>query len=338
MKKSKGHGGKVSKGFKLTSVKKLLILCIVPEIKESYENIALLFSLVKINHISFKFVSDLKVTLIINGMQTAKSTFGCPYCYVKLRTPNTNEEPILRNYGDIRRHYEKFCLLDNIKKNAKYCFNVTNPPIFEEEDETEVLQKCITPELHILQGFVNHLFFNGLVPLLGKENAYVWPKKLNIVSKNYQGELFEGNACRRLIKEAEKLYDKDILKHISAIRLMPFVESFKAMDKIVTNCFSSKVQVNKYELKKYFVHLENVFKATELSYTLKIHILLNHVLDTLLLLDNNDGLGLWSEQSIESVHREFLNYWSKYKINKLDNPRYGTHLVKCVIEFSSKHL
>lgn len=63
---------------KSTSVKKLILLCIVPSIKETYNNIKILFDLIRINDISFKFVSDFKVLLIINGQQTATSSFPCP--------------------------------------------------------------------------------------------------------------------------------------------------------------------------------------------------------------------------------------------------------------------
>ena len=77
---------------------------------------------------------------------------------------------------------------------------------------TYVLQKCVIPELHGLQGFVNHLFWKGLVPLLGKEKALMWPKKLNLFSKNYHGDAFERNACRKLLKNADMLEDRDIYK------------------------------------------------------------------------------------------------------------------------------
>lgn len=43
--------GKKMKVDKLTSVHKLIMLCIVPQIKESYENVQKLFDLIKINDI-----------------------------------------------------------------------------------------------------------------------------------------------------------------------------------------------------------------------------------------------------------------------------------------------
>lgn len=57
---------------------------------------------------------------------------------------------------------------------------------------------------------MNRLFWNGLVPTLTEVIALLWPKKLHLISKNYHGKVFEGNAGRRLLKEANKLQDPDM--------------------------------------------------------------------------------------------------------------------------------
>ncbi|CAH0560139.1 unnamed protein product [Brassicogethes aeneus] len=110
---------------KCTSVHKLTILALVPNIKETYENLKILFDLVKINDISIKFVSDFKLLLLVNGQQTATSLFPCPYCFINLQdlrdrkdlndqtnnheNPEKNQEYISnKTYGDLRRDYEKF--------------------------------------------------------------------------------------------------------------------------------------------------------------------------------------------------------------------------------------
>lgn len=61
----KGHkrtlyseGGTLSKKAKLTSVNRLILLCVVSQSKESNDNMKLLFDFTKINNIPFKFVSD----------------------------------------------------------------------------------------------------------------------------------------------------------------------------------------------------------------------------------------------------------------------------------------
>lgn len=326
---------------KLTSVKRTIILCIVPDIKETYYNLHFLFNLININRISFRFVSDFKVLLIINGQQTATSSFPCPYCYVPLKdlrnADNAQSEKslTLKTYGDLKEDYQRFCALGKNIKQAKESHSTVNLPIFNENDDTYVLEKCIIPELHILQGFVNHVFWDGLVPLLGRNTALLWPEKLNLVQKGYHGEVFEGNACRKLLKEADKLKDPEILINVNELQVLPFIRALQIMNRIVDSCFSTKA-VDAH-LERHIRELESVFKATGLTETLKIHVLVAHISECVQFLEG-EGLGTWSEQAGESIHREFLKFWEKYKINAINAPQYLTRLKAAVTEFSSSHL
>lgn len=200
--KLSSEGGSLSKKSKLSSVNKLILLCVVPAIKETHANIELLFDLTQMNNIPFKFVSDFKLLLIVNGQQTATSTFPCPYYFISLndlrgkKSTNTGlndsatsssfnndidmeDHTKSKTFGDLRRNYEKYCSMGKDKKLSKECYSTINPPLFNEDDDIPVLQKCVVPELHVLQGFVNHLFWRGLVPMLGPEKALMWPMKLN---------------------------------------------------------------------------------------------------------------------------------------------------------------
>ena len=227
------EGGSVSKKGKLTSVNRLILLCVVPNIKETHENVKLLFELTKINNIPFKFVSDFKFLLVVNGQQTTSATFPCPYYFIKLHdfkenpftyfsSTNTSlsstdgleteNQVQIKTYGDPRADYNKFLLAGSNKKLSIESRSTINLPLFNEEDNVCVLEKCVVPELHILQGLINHLFWNGLVKLLGREIAFLWPQKLNLVSKHYHGDAFGGNACRKLLKVADKLMPKNFMK------------------------------------------------------------------------------------------------------------------------------
>ena len=130
--------------------------------------------------------------------------------------------------------------MEKFKKNAKYCHRTINPPLFNEDDTTCVIDKCIVPELHILQGFVNHVFWDGLVHLVGRKEVLIWPKDLKLVPENYQGDVFEGNACREFLKQADKLNNPKIHKNVHNLSIVPFINVFKAMDKVVECCFSLK--------------------------------------------------------------------------------------------------
>lgn len=354
------EGGTLGKRAKVMSVKRIIILCIVPKIKETYDNVKLLFDLTQVNDISFKFVCDFKLLLIINGQQTATAMYPCPYCFISLHDLKECNEILqvdssaasssscaenvennnflrLKTYGDLRKDYEKFEATGKNNKYAKDCHSTVNPPLFAESDDTPVLKKCVIPELHVLTGFVNHLFWKGLVPLLGRDKALIWPKKLNLTSKSYHGEVFEGNACRKLVKEADKLMDPDIYINVGSLAILPFVNAFKSMNAVVDCCFTSgKVRTG---LEAHLSKLNKDFKAlnmlNDVSETLKIHVLRAHVEQCLEFIEHGKGLGYWSEQTGESLHREFLLIWERYKLSSLENELYETNLLTAVIEFSS---
>ncbi|CAH1104522.1 unnamed protein product [Psylliodes chrysocephalus] len=353
------EGGSTSTQAKLSSVHRVILLCIVPQIKETYENIKLLFEITELNSIPFKFVSDFKVLLLVNGQQTATSTYPCPYCFISLaelrsgkdlfqaqNPDNTieadNSSPIssLKTYGHLKHDYMDFVQIGGGKKqNAKNHNSTINPPLFSEDDDIFVLQKCVLPELHILQGFVNHLFWDGLVPLVGRESALIWPKKLNLVSKTYHGEIFEGNACRKLLEEADKLFDLEIYGKVGIFAVTPYVQTFKAMDNLVKCCFGTTKSGSNTCLQKCIEEVRKNYKAIEnVTVTLKIHVLLEHLEDCICFFENNETLGYWSEQAGESIHREFLSFWNRYKINTMENEAYMKNLHKAVAQFSSTHL
>lgn len=356
---SYAEGGLMSKKPKLTSAKRIILLAIVPDAKETYANVKLLFELSNLNNIPFKFVADFKLLLIINGQQTASAMYPCPYCFVSLKDlRNTEESDLveqnnaaasssanieinsskrLKTYGDLRKDFEKFCATGRNKKYAKDCHSTIHPPLFEENDHVTVLEKCIIPELHILQGFVNHLFFRGLVPLVGQEKALLWPKKLSVISKGYHGGCFEGNACRKLLKEADKLNDPEIYEAVGFFKMLPFIAAFKAMNKVVDCCFiAGKVgdllDKYMYELRK---ALDAVKYIDDVSESLKLHVWREHIEKGLTFIENNEGYGKWSDQGGESIHREFLVIWNRYKINDIDSESYLPQLLKAVVEFSS---
>lgn len=69
---------------KLTSVSRLVILAIVPDIPESNSNLEILFNKSGINNISFRFCVDFKMLHVCLGIQNAVSTYPCPYCEITL--------------------------------------------------------------------------------------------------------------------------------------------------------------------------------------------------------------------------------------------------------------
>lgn len=55
------NGGSLGKKSNLNGVNRLILVCVMPNIKESYDNVRLLWNITKLNNIPFKFVSDYKL-------------------------------------------------------------------------------------------------------------------------------------------------------------------------------------------------------------------------------------------------------------------------------------
>ena len=219
---------------------------------------------------------------------------------------------------------------------GKLVNSTINSSVLVENKEVLVLSKCPPPEFHIMEGFVNHTFFDGLVKLIGYESAMRWPKKLNLVAKDYHGQKFEGNACSKLLKNTEVLASLDILRNRSPLIVLLFLRSFKAMDKLVQACFSTgKVVVDLHPLTN-----DRVISYMDLNITvpLKVHVLFTHVIPALQFTGGR-GLGHVSEQPEESVHREFeQNFWSRFRVLNMESESYDKSLLAAVIDFSSKHI
>ena len=339
------EGGGIGQ-HKQSSVKRVVLLCLVPKCKETHSNMKKLIELTNLNRISFLFVSDLKLLLITLGCQCSSSSFPCPYCLVPKKhlgsSVDENDWDIVvyeeRTFGSIDKNQQLFTdIYSSDVNNAKFCNSAIRPSLIVEADDVRVLDKCPPEELHCLQGFVNHTFWNGLVKVMGsEENALKFPKKAGAIPKDYHGKVFEGNACRTMLQKVDKLLDGDVLGDTSIVDAMPYVRAYKAMDKLVHACFSCRIVTEDIaELLK-----EVIISYMDLGVTVtpKMHVIFYHILPALKnpLLEGR-GLGMVSGQDGESIHCEFKTTWEKYKINSLENKLYGEHLLKAVIEFSSKH-
>ena len=142
----------------------------------------------------------------------------------------------LKTYGDLKNDYSIYVSTGQKKKLAQQCNSTINLPLFSENADMCVLEKCIIPELHILTGVLNHTFWDGLVPLVWREKALSWPHNVKAISKNYHGEVFQGNTCRKLLKHADKL-DALIHNEGDRIQIELFKNTLEAFNKNVKCCF-----------------------------------------------------------------------------------------------------
>ncbi|KAJ8679219.1 hypothetical protein QAD02_015006 [Eretmocerus hayati] len=206
----------------------------------------------------------------------------------------------LKKFKDLGDDYKTFRELGYDSRRVEESHSIVHPAIFLEGDDIYVIQKILVPELHSMQG-----------------------------------ELFEGNASRELLENPDIFVDPEICKNVDKLLLLPYVSAFIAMKKIVDCCFSEK---RGPDLEKHINELSQALEYIDVSETLKIHVNLTHLIHCLHFLDEDDALGLWSEQAGKSVQREFLKYWGRYKVDSVQNPAYAEKLKQAVIAFSSLHL
>ena len=331
--------------IKLTGVRKLVILAIVPDIPETNSNLEILFEKTGINDISFKLAADFKMLYVCLGLQNSVAIYPCPYCEITLNDLRDLEKSVFeknfeipkeRTFGTLKKDYNKFqSEFFSKKKDARYCHSTINQCVIQEGENISILEKCPMDELHIMEGIVNHIFFKGLVIKIGRENAMKWPKKINVVPVLYQGEKFEGNGCRALIKSSHILQDKEIMG-IQPLIVQPFVATFQALDKLVVACFDSQPVTG--DITSLLRCFSKAYLALEISTTVKVHVLITHLIPCLMNL-GGQGLGVYSTQAGESIHKYFeKNFWAKYKVNSLSHPEYGKRLLNATIEFSSKNI
>ena len=143
---------------KLSGVRRLLPLALVPDIKESHNNFEILFDLINLNNIDHKIISDYKAMLIALGLQTAVATYSCPYCptpFKNLGRDESEEEQEERTFLHLEEDHKKFVEQMNGDKNkAKNCHNTVNSCLVAEDLSTTILENYILPELHSIEPLV----------------------------------------------------------------------------------------------------------------------------------------------------------------------------------------
>ena len=65
--------------FKDSGVKKLLLLALVEDVDECYENLQALLQLLDLQAVSFVCAVDMKLANTVLGLQTCSSTHPCPW-------------------------------------------------------------------------------------------------------------------------------------------------------------------------------------------------------------------------------------------------------------------
>ena len=163
----------------------------------------------------------------------------------------TNEFPMLENPDlEIFTHFTHFTQKGKIqtfasllemffdyfeanvdRSKAKEFGNVIHTSIIDDEQEdqsTPVIHKVPPPELHLLLGPTQHIV---------DELAKLWPdcegwlRSINVTRTDYFGGAFEGNDCRKILKNVSSLEAR------CPDEFQDFVDTLAAFGVVVRSCY-----------------------------------------------------------------------------------------------------
>ena len=182
--------------------------------------------------------------------------------------------------------------------------------------------------------------------ILDKPLAQWWISYLNISVEKYHGGTLEGNECSKLLKNTEILRSRIREKirtgritragssfdnYSAMLTVLDTADSFKA---VVDACFRWKLSPD-YDVKsctfreQYFALL---LKDGPPSVTSKLRIVFGHVIDWCS--RHERGLGLASEQAMESLHSKFT-VSDKHVIKDPSHPNWATKKLQSLLEWNS---
>ena len=152
-----------------------------------------------------------------------------------------------------------------------------------------------------------------------------WAQLCNVEKDEYYGGTFNGNSCRKLLKNT------DLLRSICPPIGLKYVSVFQAFNNVVESCYGDYLSP---DFENHINEFKHAYDALEIPVTPKVHCVYYHV--SQFCIKYSCGLGKHSEQASESVHAHFKSTWAKYKVPK-SHPEYAVNLLKAVKEFNCTH-
>ena len=214
-KKSRYADGFAPKDFKLSGVKKLLLLLMSPTC-ERHDNISKLLELLGIEAIEFGFSCDVKMLLILLGKQGASCTHCCPFCDGRSPWVGTfNHVTIGSLWRDYHAYTDAMAAADPRKPPKAMDYNnVVNRPLVIGPADKKILGDLVYfPEHHIFTGILGKLIMEMERKLFDSAKEGVkWMDEwmatpgVNVSRTVYHGSAsFVGNQARRLLTKLDSL-------------------------------------------------------------------------------------------------------------------------------------
>ena len=319
------HGSSApSSSFKDTSVNRIFIIAIAPDVPENYFNVLQIWVMLKLKRLEIPHITyalDLKLTNIMLGLGSHASTYPCSWCKAEKR--NLSKKGELRTFESIHENFWMWRGEGAQKTTAKNFFNCVHAPILFGEMEDNIIDVVPPPELHLLTGAVNTIYDH-----MAKEwpHCSCWSEACHVSKNPQHGGAFNGNACRKL------LHNVDMLRSECPLAILKYVDTFSALNDVVHSCFGNFLHDN-------YVQCISAFKKSYMSLAIpvtpKVHTIFFHIID--FCSKRNRSLGYFSEQASESLHSNFLPTWERYKVSQ-NHPMYSQKLLRAVCEYNSRHL
>lgn len=327
--------GVCSSQFKLTSVNRLIILAIIPDCQENYENIKVCLQKLKLSGINILLSADIKVLLSVTGKSGAAGKFNCYLC--DGTSPWEEGKYKLLSFGDLRHNYQNFVNDGAEKSQAKKYGNCVREPLFGFPDDQLIIDNTAIPELHITIGLPSKMIVY-IEKVAGEDFIFNFLTREGIKrAERRYGSTFQGNQASKLLKVISRLR-KDAKKlplHV-AVQVFSVIRAMEMFQQVQQSCFGNVLCAGYEDKIKMFCQQYRILPMATLPP--KFHCTETHIVDFLERHgDGKTGLGVWSEQAMESCHHLFNVEWEKVKVAP-DHPSYGERLLTLVCRINSSHI
>ena len=141
--------------------------------------------------------------------------------------------------------------------------------------------------------------------------------------QSYHGISLEGNDCRKLLRITNEITWPEQTPTSS-------IDVLVKLDSIVAICFSSN-EPDKIAAHNAVCEFKTAWILTGWPVTLKSHYITSHLLDKIEMLEEGEGLGVWSETACENSHSAFRDTYTRFKGQESD-------LMKACCEYNSMRL
>ena len=275
--RSKYADGVCPKTSKLSSVKKMFVVGLIPDVQEIYPNVKAMLDELDLQGIEFGFSADIKIYLCIIGKQVASCTHPCVYCEGKAPWEKTYEPLTI---GSLFDWHQKYLDSGAKKSTAKKFQNVVNKPLLTGEDSLKTLEVLNPPQLHIMTGVMGKLL-TEMEKVTGEQFVTNFLREEDISKCVYQGSRsFEGNQARKFLKNVDKL-EREVMKldMETSISALPFVQALRLFDKVVSSCFG---QILDPEYETNIRDFSEQYRSLGISVTPKVNIVSSKTFNSIL--------------------------------------------------------